>query len=108
MHLHINECPRFAVIDFDIDKNLSKSKCKEIGESIISKLSDDIIVISGSGGLHVYVNNDLINEGDESYDNKYIKCYKGDGFEIDYITSIHKYKESYITLPRTVSKSGEY
>ncbi len=105
MRLNVNECFGLGVIDFDINKGLSDDERKQIRERIMSKLSiDDIVVRSGSGGLHVYVNNDF----DELYKNAYIKCYACDEYEIDYIAAVREDKQAGVMLPGSFNANGKY
>ena len=105
MRLNVNECFGLGVIDFDINKGLSDDERKKIRERIMSKLSlEDIVVRSGSGGLHVYVNNDF----DELYKNAYIKCYACDEYEIDYIAAVKEDKQAGVMLPGSFNANGKY
>ena len=105
MVLRVNECPGFAVIDIDINKTLPQQKRFEIKQSLLNKLSeDDIIVESGSGSLHIYVNHNI----PDLYKNAYVKCFKCDEFDIDYIASVDCDKCQSIMLPDSENKNGRY
>ena len=105
MSLCVNQCPDLAIIDFDINKSYDDDKRKQVRDEIISKLSDnDVVVKSGSGGLHIYVNHDI----DDLYKNAYIKCYACDDYEIDYIACVNDEKRATIMLPGSYNKNGQY
>ena len=84
-----------SVIDIDINKTLDEENKKQIRNNIICKLSDDdIIVKTGSGGLHIYA-----NIGDMNIkQNRYIKCFTCDDYDIDLLSSVEP-KQSLVVLP---------
>ena len=105
MALKTNLVDNFAVIDIDINKALDDHQRAEIRKQIIDKLtSDDIIVESGSGGLHIYCVHDIFTADK----NRYIACYKCDDYSIDYLTSVDQSKQSIVMLPRSFNERGEY
>ena len=105
MVLKVNEVSKFAVIDVDINKSLSRNERNTIRRTLIDKLSnDDILVESGSGGLHIYCHNDI----DNLRKNANIACYKTTNYAIDYITSINPSKTAYIMLPNSLNQNGRY
>ncbi|WP_334089831.1 DNA polymerase, partial [Helicobacter typhlonius] len=105
MVLKVNEVYKFAVIDVDINKSLSRNERNTIRRTLIDKLSnDDILVESGSGGLHIYCHNDI----DNLRKNANIACYKTTNFAIDYITSVNPSKVAYIMLPNSLNQNGRY
>lgn len=60
MNLKINLIPNFAIIGVDINKSLNDEQRKSIRDDFISKLSkDDVIIKSGSRGLHIYCVHDI-------------------------------------------------
>ena len=85
MNLKINLIPNFAIIDVDINKSLNDEQRKSIRDEFISKLSkDDVIIKSGSGGLHIYCIHDIAS----AYKNRYIACVQNELYAIDYLTSV--------------------
>lgn len=60
-------------------------------------ISEDLVIVqSGSGGLHIYCNNDI----DNLVKNAYVKCYTTNEYDIDYIVnSENSDKRSCIMLP---------
>ncbi|WP_334087061.1 hypothetical protein, partial [Helicobacter typhlonius] len=105
MVLSVNETPGFAVIDIDINKKLPQNKRFEIKQSIISKLSeDDIIVETGSGSLHIYANHNIPG----LYKNAYVKCFECDEFDIDYFASVDCNSYHGLMLPDSENENGRY
>ena len=85
------------VFDIDINKTLDDKEKQQIRENVIHKLSDDdIIVKTGSGGLHVYAN---IDEYPIKH-NSYIKCFTSVDFDIDLFSSV-ELKQSLVVLPES-------
>lgn len=79
-----NKTINLSIIDIDINKTFDDEHKNNICEEILNKLSsDDIIVKTASGGLHIYANTNesVINQ------NRCIKCYKCNDFDIDIFTS---------------------
>lgn len=60
-------------------------------------LSDDVVVRTGSGGLHVDCNTEFFNANN----NRMIKCYSCGDFDIDLMTSVDETKRSLIVLPKS-------
>lgn len=60
---------------------------------------NDVIIESGSSGLHVYCFHDL----PEAYKNANVKCYRCEEYSIDYITSYRNDKQVTIMLPRKLN-----
>lgn len=55
--LLLNKISNLCVIDFDINKSYNDELKESIRKQLISQLSDeDVVVRTGSGGLHVYCN----------------------------------------------------
>ena len=105
MVLSVNETPGFAVIDIDINKKLPQKKRFEIKQSIISKLSeDDIIIETGSGSLHIYANHNIPG----LYKNAYVKCFECDEFDIDYFASVDCNSYHGLMLPDSENENGRY
>ena len=75
-----NMVKNLSVIDIDINKELDNDTKENIRNNILSKLSDnDIIVKTAYGGLHIYANTDDF----VTTNNRMIKCYKSNEFDID-------------------------
>ena len=73
----------------------------------MKKLNDDYLVVvrSGSGGLHIYANNDI----NDLRKNANVKCFIGDGFNVDYICNSDKYmSQACITLLGSFNAKGKY
>ena len=91
-----NKIKNLSVIDIDINKLLDNDTKDKIRNNILSKLSDDDIVVkTASGGLHIYCNTDdfVVNN------NRMIKCYKSNEFDIDIFNCYDESKRSLIVLP---------
>ena len=96
--LLVNKIPNLCVIDIDVNKKLSDEVKQQIRNDIVSKLSaDDIVVRTGSGGLHIYANVDDF----QATSNRMIKCYSCEQFDIDIMTSFDESKRSLIVLPES-------
>ena len=94
--LLLNKISNLAVIDFDINKKYDEEQKKIVRNKIISKLSDeDVIVKTGSGGIHVYVNQGLFFTNT----NRMIKCYTCEDYDIDLMTSVDETSRSLIVMP---------
>ena len=106
MNLMVNLVDKgFTVIDIDINKELDVQQRAVIRNKLISMLSiDDIIVESGSGGLHIYCIHDL----NDAYKNAYVEIHKCKEYSIDYITSYRYDKQATIMLPRSLNTNGRY
>ena len=105
MVLKNNLVPNFAIIDVDINKSLDEEQRKSIRDDFISKLSkDDVIIKSGSGGLHIYCIHDI----ESAYKNRYIACVQNELYSIDYLTSVEPDKQSLIMLPFSNNGKGFY
>ena len=103
--LKTNMCKYLSVIDIDINKALDEDTRGRIFKEIQEKLSkDDVIVRSGSGGMHIYCNNNIYF----AEQNRYVKCFESENYDIDYITSNDKNKCSIIMLPYSRNEKGEY
>lgn len=105
--LYVNEVKQLGIIDIDIDKSLGESERWQIQCLIMKKLNDDdlVVVRSGSGGLHIYVNNDF----NDLRKNANVKCYIGEGFDIDYMCNSDKCKsQACIMLPGSFNQKGMY
>lgn len=104
--LMVNQCPGLTVIDIDINKSLPPADRELIRNQLIEKLSsDDVIVKTGSGGLHIYTNE---MDYDRFYKNSYVKCFTGENFDIDIFTSWTEDKQAVIMLPGSSNRNGEY
>lgn len=58
--LLLNKIPNLSVIDVDINKDLDELDKERIRKAIFKKLDiSDVVVKTGSGGLHIYGNSDL-------------------------------------------------
>ena len=96
--LLLNKIRNLAVIDFDINKSYDEEQKKVVRNKIISNLSDeDVVVRTGSGGIHVYVNQDLFF----TQSNRSIKCYSCEDYDVDLMTSTNEQSRSLIVLPET-------
>ena len=107
MTLLVNQVYKFGVIDIDIDKQLCEHEREHIRNAILNKLSyDDLIIVqSGSGGIHIYCNNDIEN----LVKNANIKCCSALGYDIDYIVnSGNSNKQACIMLPGSYNDRGQY
>ncbi|KAA6401875.1 MAG: hypothetical protein EZS28_002593 [Streblomastix strix] len=80
-----------CVIDFDINKNLSKEKIDEIRQNIIDNMLPAIVglVKTAHGGLHAYCN----KNGYLLPVNRCMKCIILDNIEIDIFGQMFKHKE---------------
>lgn len=93
--VRINECRNLCIIDIDIKKSLDDDVKESIRSELIGKLSDrDVIVKTGSGGLHIY---SLLN-GFKMSSNAIIKAYECDKFDVDVFGSIDD-KHRHVVLP---------
>jgi hypothetical protein len=91
-----NEVEQLVVIDIDIRKDLSDPEREFVRNSLLSKLSEnDIIVKFCGGGLHIYTN----QEDFPLQKNRLIKCYSSPQFDIDVFGSVDKNSRSLIVLP---------
>lgn len=96
--LLLNKIRNLAVIDFDINKSYDEEQKKVVRNKIISNLSDeDVVVRTGSGGIHVYVNQDLFF----TQSNRSIKCYSCEDYDVDLMTSTNEQSRSLIVLPES-------
>ena len=96
--LLLNKISNLCVIDFDINKSYNDELKESIRKQLISQLSDeDVVVRTGSGGLHVYCNTEFFTVRS----NRMIKCYSCSDFDIDLMTSIDETKRSLIVLPES-------
>ena len=79
---------------------------KKLNEASPDQRSDNLVVVrSGSGGLHIYVNNDF----NDLRKNANVKCFIGDGFDVDYMCNSDKCKsQACIMLPGSFNQKGEY
>jgi len=94
--LLLNKISNLCVIDFDINKSYNDELKESIRKKLLNQLSDeDVIVKTGSGGLHVYCNTDFFTVNS----NRMIKCYSCSDFDIDLMTSVDETKRSLIVLP---------
>lgn len=66
-------------------------------------LSDDVVVRTGSGGLHVDCNTEFFNANN----NRMIKCYSCGDFDIDLMTSVDEMKRSLIVLPKSKARKSQ-
>ena len=90
-----NKIPNLTVIDIDINKEFSDEQKDAIRKDILMKLSDnDVIVKTGSGGLHIYCNTDLFIPSS----NRMIKCYSCSDYDIDIMSCVDKMKRSLIVM----------
>ena len=94
----MNKIRNLAVIDLDINKSYDEEQKKVVRNKIISNLSDeDVVVRTGSGGIHVYVNQDLFF----TQSNRSIKCYSCEDYDVDLMTSTNEQSRSLIVLPES-------
>ena len=94
--LLLNKISNLSVIDFDINKDYDEEQKARVRNGILSRLShEDLIVKTGSGGLHVYVNQDLFFASS----NRMIKCYSCNDFDVDLMCSVDEDKRSLVVLP---------
>lgn len=102
--LMMNKMKNLSVVDIDINKSLDEENKEKVRKNIIAKLNHhDVIVKTGSGGLHIYCNTD----GFFIQSNRMIKCYSCNEFDIDLMSSFDETKRSLIVLPGSkVRKSG--
>lgn len=90
-----NKIPNLTIIDIDINKELSDEQKEAIRKDILINLSDDdVIVKTGSGGLHIYCNTDLFTPSS----NRMIKCYSCSEYDVDIMSCVDKYKRSLIVM----------
>ena len=90
-----NKIKNLSVIDIDINKSLDNDTKDKIRNNILSKLSDDdVIVKTASGGLHIYSNTDDFIANN----NRMVKCYKSNEFDIDIFNSVDENKRSLIVM----------
>ena len=93
--LLLNKIKNLSVIDVDINKSYDDKLKEQVRKQILSKLSeDDVVVKTASGGLHIYVNTDLFLPTS----NRMIKCYSCSDFDIDLMSSIDETKRSLIVM----------
>ena len=91
-----NKIENLSVIDIDINKELKEETKDKIRNNILNKLSDnDIIVKTASGGLHIYANTDDFIANN----NRMVKCYKSNEFDIDIFSSVDQTKRSLVVMP---------
>ena len=91
----VNKVPNLTIIDVDINKNYDDELKETVRKSLLDKLSDDdVIVKTGSGGLHIYCNTECF----PSTSNRMIKCYSCNDFDIDIMTSFDETKRSLIVM----------
>ena len=93
--LLVNKVTNLSIIDIDINKSLDDEQKDKIRNNILSKLSDDdVIVKTASGGLRIYCNtNDFyINN------NRLIKCYRSDEYDIDLFSCYDESKRSLVVM----------
>ena len=94
--LLVNKIHNLSVIDVDVNKDLSDEEKEEIRKNILRELSaDDVVVRTGSGGLHIYCNTDYF----PTRSNRMIKCYESNDFDIDLMSAKEEEKRSLIVLP---------
>lgn len=101
--LSSHKTTNFAVVDIDINKKYSEERKEEIRNKFLQKLSeDDIIVKTGSGGLHIYCNtNDFY-----AHTNRWVHCIETPDYGIDLFNCVND-KQSFIMLPGSkVRRSG--
>ena len=95
--LVINEVESLAVIDVDIKKDHDI-----IREDILTKLCDeDVVVKTGSGGLHIYCNKGCFKPAS----NRMIKIYTCDDYDIDIMCTVDSKKRSLVMLPESRVRS---
>ena len=95
--LVINEVESLAVIDVDIKKDHDI-----IREDILAKLCDeDVVVKTGSGGLHIYCNKGCFKPAS----NRMIKIYTCDDYDIDIMCTVDSKKRSLVMLPESRVRS---
>lgn len=93
--LLLNKIQNLCIIDVDINKSYNDELKDQVRKQILSKLSDeDVIVKTGSGGLHIYCNTEFF----EPTSNRMIKCYSCSDYDIDLMTSIDESKRSLIVM----------
>ena len=100
-----NKIENLSVIDIDINKSLEEETKEKIKINILSNLSEnDIIVKTASGGLHIYCNTD------EFYatNNRMIKCYKSNEFDIDIFSCYDSYKRSLVVFPPSKVRAADH
>lgn len=91
--LLLNKISNLTVIDFDINKEYDVEQKQVVRNKIMSKLSDeDVIVRTGSGGLHVYCNTEFFY----TTTNRMIKCYSCEDYDVDLMTSVDEKSRSLI------------
>ena len=94
--LLLNKISNLAVIDIDINKTYNEEMKEDVRNHVLSLLSDDdVIVQTGSGGLHIYCNIDLF----PFTSNRMIKCFTSTDFDVDLMGAKDKDKRSLIVLP---------
>ena len=101
--LLLNKIKNLSVIDIDINKEYDDEMKQNVRDHVISLLSiDDVIVLTGSGGLHIYCNSDLF----PFTSNRMIKCYTSSDFDVDLMASIEENKRSLVVLPESRTRQN--
>ena len=91
-----NKCLNLSIVDLDINKELKQEEKEAIRKTLMSKLSDeDIVVQTASGGLHIYCNTE------EYYveSNRMVKCYTSPEYDVDIFSSVDVNSRSLVVLP---------
>ena len=93
-----NKVQFLSVVDIDINKEYNEEQREKVRADVIDRLAhNDVIVKTGSGGLHVYCNTELF----PATSNRMVKCYTCDDFDIDIFSSVEPNKQSLVVLPET-------
>ena len=93
-----NKVQFLSVVDIDINKDYNEEQREKVRADVIDRLAhNDVIVKTGSGGLHVYCNTELF----PATSNRMVKCYTCDDFDIDIFSSVEPNKQSLVVLPET-------
>ena len=88
-----NKISNLSVIDIDINESYTDELKETVRKNIMVKLStDDVVVKTASGGLHIYCNTDLFFPTS----NRNIKCYSCNDFDIDLMCSVDENSRSLI------------
>lgn len=96
--LLLNQVQNLSVIDIDINKTFNDEMRDQVRTHVLSLLSDDdVIVKTGSGGLHIYCNTEFF----PFTSNRMIKCFTSTDYDVDLMGSIDSNKRSLIVLPGT-------
>jgi hypothetical protein len=104
--LLVNECPDLAIVDIDIKRDLPKDKADVLCRQFLDKLANLAVPVAQTAhdGLHVYC-----IKGDYKQDtNRRVKCFSGEGFDVDLIVAVDHAKQPLVVLPPPYIFEGEW